>query len=161
MFARLRNMLVLTLLVWAMPLHAETCQPEMLDLRGPWGQARFMVEVADTDASRAQGLMYRASLAASQGMLFVYPEPGAPAFWMKNTLIPLDMLFITPAGIVQHVHAMARPHDLTPISGGDNVQLVLEIRGGMAAMMGIEAGSELRHPAVEPSIAVWPCRQDD
>jgi len=93
--------------------------------------------------------------------LFVYEEVGHPAFWMKNTLIPLDMLFITPQGIVQHVHPMARPHDLTPISGGEGVLLVLEIAGGMAALMGITPGSQLRHPSLEPTNAIWPCDEAD
>jgi uncharacterized membrane protein (UPF0127 family) len=90
-------------------------------------------------------------------MLFVYDAPGQPSFWMKNTLIPLDMLFIAPDGVVQHVHPMAVPGDLTLISGGDGVLGVLEVKGGMAAAIGIGAGAEVRHPAFDPEIAAWPC----
>ncbi len=132
------------------------CAPDRVDIRGDWGEARFTVEIADDDAERAQGLMHRDSLAAAQGMLFVYPWAGAPAFWMKNTLIPLDMLFVTPEGVVQHVHAKAQPGDLTPIRGGDGVIAVLEIKGGLAAAIGIGPGDELRHPAFGDS-AAWAC----
>ncbi|MCP5039138.1 MAG: DUF192 domain-containing protein [Rhodobacteraceae bacterium] len=149
------------LLLVAKPGIAQTCDVNTLDLRGSWGAARFAIEVADDDATRSRGLMFRTELAASQGMLFTYQEPGQPAFWMKNTLIPLDMLFITPEGIVQYVHSMAQPHDLSPISGGQGVLMVLEIRGGLAEMMGISPGSQLRHPALDQTIAVWPCNLAD
>jgi len=150
-------LLMLAVLAAGRAAGAEACRDDVLDLRGPWGQARFQVELADDPAERARGLMFRDSLAASAGMLFVYDSPGAPAFWMKNTLIPLDMLFITPEGVVQAVHSMARPGDLTPISGGQGVQYVLEIKGGLAKVMGIAPGSQLRHPAIDPARAAWPC----
>lgn len=132
------------------------CAFDRLDIRGAFGTARFTVEIADEPVEQAQGLMFRDSLASSQGMLFVYPRAGSPSFWMKNTLIPLDMLFITPEGVVQSVHAMAEPGDLTPVNGGSGVLAVLEIRGGLAAMMGIGPGAELRHPAFG-SNAAWAC----
>ena len=157
---RLANPLLILLSVLALvagPAGAESCAEEMLFMRGDWGQARFRIEIVDDDASRARGLMFRESIGASEGMLFVYPEPGQPAFWMKNTLIPLDMLFITPKGVVQYVHSNAIPGDLRPISGGQGVQYVLEIKGGMAALMGIDAGTELRHPRFDQAIAAWPC----
>jgi uncharacterized membrane protein (UPF0127 family) len=134
----------------------EVCAEGRVDIRGLWGSARFTVELADDPAERAQGLMYRTQLATSRGMLFVYPEPGEPKFWMKNTLIPLDMLFLTPEGRVQHVRENAIPGDLRPAGGGPGVIAVLEIRGGVARMMGIAPGDELRHPAFDPAIAAWP-----
>lgn len=136
---------------------AESCSPGAVDIRGPFGTAHFSVEIADDPAERAQGLMYRQSLPAAAGMLFVYPEPGAPAFWMKNTLIPLDMLFVTPAGVVQYVRHMAQPGDLRPVSGGPGVLAVLEVRGGMAAAIGIGPGAELRNRAFDGPTAAWPC----
>jgi uncharacterized membrane protein (UPF0127 family) len=132
------------------------CRPDLVEVRGPGGQARFAVEVADTDAERAKGLMFRETLPKSAGMLFVYPNPVRASFWMKNTLIPLDMVFADPAGRVTKVHAMAKPHDTTAIDGGAGVLAVLEINGGLAARMGIVPGSELRHPAFGAN-AVWPC----
>ncbi len=118
---------------------------------------RFSVEIADDEGERAEGLMNRETMAASKGMLFVYAAPRHVTFWMKNTLIPLDMLFVDPAGQVLQVHPMARPLDLTAIDGGKGVQFVLEINGGMAAQLGLKPGSVLRHPAIDQSRALWPC----
>jgi uncharacterized membrane protein (UPF0127 family) len=131
------------------------CREDQVELRWPGGQARFAVEVADDDAERAQGLMFRESMAQSAGMLFVFPDPRTVSFWMKNTLIPLDMVFADPTGRVTRVHANAVPGDETPISGGDGVQYVLEINGGLAARLGIVPGAELRHPSV--ANPAWPC----
>jgi uncharacterized membrane protein (UPF0127 family) len=77
-------------------------------------------------------------------------------FWMKNTLIPLDMIFADAAGRVTRVHAMAVPGDETPVEGGAGVQFVLEINGGLAERLGIAPGAELRHPAIGDG-AAWPC----
>lgn len=144
-------------LVAAGPALAE-CRDDRVELRGPWGTAAFTVEVADTNATRAQGLMHRASMPRFSGMLFVFePPPGPVSFWMENTLIPLDMLFIDQAGQVGHVHHEARPLDRTAIHGGEDVLYVLEINGGMARRLGIGPGSELRHPRIDPDLAAWPC----
>lgn len=136
---------------------ATTCSPDTVEIRGPFGEARFHVEIADDMAERALGLMNRESLPTSAGMLFIYEEAGAPAFWMKNTLIPLDMLFVTPEGVVQYIKAEAQPGDLSPVSGGEGVIAVLEIGGGLAAAIGIAPGAVLRHPAFDPALAAWPC----
>lgn len=133
------------------------CSDARVELRGEWGQARFSVEIADTDALRAQGLMNRETLPRSAGMLFIFESPTSPSFWMRNTLIPLDMIFVDPTGTVAHVHHNAIPHDTTPIPGGDNILMVLEINGGLSQAMGIDVGSELRHPRLEADMAVWPC----
>ncbi|MDP2739377.1 MAG: DUF192 domain-containing protein [Pseudorhodobacter sp.] len=148
-------------LVLALPsLAAAGCRPDTIELRSPAGTARFSVEVADTPAARAQGLMNRASLPRSAGMLFVYERPQHASFWMKNTLIALDMVFADAAGRVTRVQANARPLDETPIDGGPGVALVLEINGGLAARLGIAPGSELRHPALDQATAAWPCAPD-
>lgn len=133
------------------------CAPENVNLRGDWGQVRFSVEVADTPAERSKGLMNRASLPRSAGMLFIYEKPGSPAFWMRNTLIPLDMLFLDAAGRVTRIHENAVPRDETPIPGGDDVLAVLEINGGLARQLGITEGSAMRNPAFDQAIAAWPC----
>jgi uncharacterized protein len=136
---------------------AKDCAPDLLNIRGPWGTAQFAVEIADTEAERARGLMFRESLGSSEGMLFVYDKPHSPSFWMKNTLIPLDMLFITPEGAVQSVKDRAQPGDLTPVNGGDGVIAVLEIKGGMSMLLGIPPGDEIRSPFFDQDRAVWPC----
>lgn len=156
--AHLRAVLGVAVLLalWAVQATA-ACAPDRVDLRGAWGQARFSVEVVDTRETRAEGLMFRESLPRSAGMLFIYDAPTAPSFWMRNTLIPLDIIFIAPDGAISRVHHEAVPLDETPIPGGDNVLMVLEINGGLARQFGIAPGSELRHPRLDQGAALWPC----
>ncbi|WP_298835489.1 DUF192 domain-containing protein [uncultured Roseobacter sp.] len=151
----LRFAAVLVLL--AGPVAAQTCRDGTVYLRGDWGSARFTVEIADDRSERAQGLMHRESMPASAGMLFIYPAPQSLSFWMRNTLIPLDMIFIDPQGIVRHIHHRAVPLDETPIPGGRGLTHVLEINGGMSKALGITVGSQVRHPSFEHSDAIWPC----
>jgi uncharacterized membrane protein (UPF0127 family) len=137
------------------------CAPDRVDVRGAGGgMATFAVELADDVQERSQGLMFRESMAADAGMLFVYPAPQRAMFWMKNTLIPLDMIFVGENGKVLTVHEGAVPHDETPIDGGQGVKLVLELNAGVARSAGITPGAELRHPAVDNALAVWPCKAD-
>lgn len=131
------------------------CRPDTLYVRGDFGKARFTVDVAKSSEERAKGLMHVESMPTSKGMLFVYPVPQPVAFWMKNTLIPLDMIFADSRGVVVNVHSNAEPGDLTSIPGGNDVQFVLEINGGLAKMLGIGEGAELRHPAIRRG--AWPC----
>lgn len=136
---------------------ADDCRNDLVQIRGPWGQAQFSVEIADTPQARARGLMERQLLPRGAGMLFVYDSPQPAAFWMKNTLIALDMLFADESGRVTKVHHMAQPGDLSTIDGGRAVRAVLEIGGGLARRYGIEAGSDLRHPVFAGAPAAWPC----
>jgi uncharacterized membrane protein (UPF0127 family) len=136
---------------------AGECRENLAALRGDWGQAQFTIEVADTNAERSKGLMNRLSMPKSAGMLFVYPRPKTAGFWMKNTLIPLDMIFMDRTGTVQHIHHRAQPGDLQPKFGGDNIQYVLEINGGLAEQMGMAPGTQLRHPAIPEDRAAWAC----
>lgn len=118
--------------------------------------AGFNIELADDPKERSLGLMNRKSLPQSAGMLFAYEKPQAVSFWMRNTLIPLDMIFMDATGRVTHIHENAIPLDETGIPGGDDVQYVLEINGGLARRLGVEVGSELRHPVIGEA-AAWPC----
>ena len=137
---------------------AETaCRENRLQLRWDTGAESFSVEVADDTAERARGLMFRETLDLGAGMLFVYDTPHHPQFWMKNTLIPLDIIFADMAGIVTRVHANAVPGDLTPIDGGEGVGFVLEINAGLAERLGIGPGAEFRHPAISADQTAWPC----
>jgi len=133
------------------------CTPGSLDLRWPGGQAHFTVEVAADQAAREKGLMFREHMASSAGMIFVYQAPNHARFWMKNTLIPLDMIFADETGLVTVVHSDAIPQDLTPIDGGEGVMYVLEINGGLAKRIGIAAGAEMRFDLIDPSKALWSC----
>lgn len=136
---------------------AEECRSDSVSLKGDWGSARFSVEVADDPAEQAQGLMHRTSMPMGAGMYFVNERPRSTSFWMRNTLIPLDMLFIDAQGVVKHIHHNAVPLDETPIPGGDDILTVLEINGGLAARLGIKVGSLVRHPAHQSYAPAWPC----
>jgi uncharacterized protein len=135
------------------------CSSDRVDLRWSGGGETFAVELADDPEERARGLMFREAMDPAAGMLFVYESPRRAQFWMKNTLIPLDMIFADGTGLVTHVHSNAIPGDLTPIDGGPGVVFVLEINGGLAESLGIAPGAELRHPAILSGTAVWPCEQ--
>lgn len=148
--------LSLALMLLAGPA-AAACTPDEVELRWDGGHAGFVVEIADTEAERAQGLMHRASLPHDAGMLFVFERPQRVSFWMKNTLIPLDMLFVSADGTVERIKEMAAPEDETPIPGGTDVEFVLEINGGQAKQLGIAAGAVMRYSAIADRVAKWPC----
>lgn len=131
------------------------CSTDEIWLRGEFGTARFSVEIADTAETRSRGLMFVEQMPRSQGMLFVYPQERPLAFWMKNTLIALDIIFADAKGQVVSVAANAIPHDETPLHSLGDAQFVLEINAGLAAQLGIRPGVEMRHPRIED--AAWPC----
>jgi uncharacterized membrane protein (UPF0127 family) len=112
------------------------------------GDFAFTVEIADTNEERALGLMHRATLAPDAGMLFDYHTEQLTAFWMQNTLIPLDMIFIGADGIVKTIHVNARPMDTTSIPSEVPVRFVLEIPGGRSTEIGLKVGDRMEHPRV-------------
>jgi uncharacterized membrane protein (UPF0127 family) len=118
---------------------------EALEIVTSKGRARFQVEIAATPAEQKRGLMFRESLAPDRGMLFTYAKPQPAAFWMKNTLIPLDIIYIAPNGRVLSIARNARPHDETPIASGGMILGVLEIAGGRAAQLGVLPGDRVVH----------------
>ncbi|WP_085796384.1 DUF192 domain-containing protein [Falsiruegeria litorea] len=136
---------------------AATCQADAVTLKNDQAEIRFSIELAQTPEERSRGLMFREHLPARAGMLFVFEHPQRVAFWMKNTLIPLDMIFVDRTGTVTHVHQGAIPGDETPIPGGDQVYSVLEINAGLAARYGISNGTVLRHKVFSNGPAAWPC----
>ncbi|MEO8244730.1 MAG: DUF192 domain-containing protein [bacterium] len=143
--------------VWGAAASA-ACAPDTVELRTLAGNViRFSAELAATEAERELGLMNRDKMASSAGMLFAYPEPHHVYFWMKNTLIPLDMVFANAEGRVTAVHSDAVPLDETPIDGGDGVRYVLEINGGLARKLGLVPGTVLRSAMLDQSASVWPC----
>ncbi len=144
--------LMLPMAAWA------ECSDGSVDIRlAGGGAARFTIELADDPAERARGLMFREQMPRSSGMLFLYERSQHAVFWMKNTLIPLDMIFADATGLVTHVHANAIPHDETGIDGGPDVLAVLEINGGLAKKLAITPGAMIRHPGLEQSTALWAC----
>jgi uncharacterized membrane protein (UPF0127 family) len=104
----------------------------------------FKIWIADTEARREQGLMFVKSLPADQGMLFIFDAPQRISMWMKNTLIPLDMVFIASDGRVESVTANTKPMSEKIISSKGMVQTVLELKGGVAAQRGIREGAVVK-----------------
>lgn len=96
------------------------------------------VEIADTVESRTIGLMFRQSLADDAGMLFIFDDVAPRAFWMKNTLIPLDMVFLRPDGSIINIAENAIPHDETGVPSAEPARAVLEIKGGQAQKLGLK-----------------------
>jgi uncharacterized membrane protein (UPF0127 family) len=147
------------LALWAptAPAAAQGCRAEVVELRGDWGQARLRVELALTPAEQARGLMFREEMARMAGMLFVYDGAREVGFWMRNTLIPLDMIFVGEDGVVTRVHEGAVPGDETVIPSQGPVRAVLEVNAGLAADLGVGPGTELRSPVMPQDAAAWPC----
>ncbi|MFZ4606285.1 MAG: DUF192 domain-containing protein [Caulobacter sp.] len=109
------------------------------------GTVAFKVEIADSDAEREQGLMYRTTLPADGGMLFIWDRAAPRAFWMRNTYIPLDILYIGANGRIISIAANAQPFDETPIPSRGDAKAVLELAGGRAAQLGIDLGDQVHH----------------
>ena len=147
-------------LLFASPLAAFECSDGRLALEWDGGAVEFNVDVADDEEERAQGLMFVESMPRFTGMLFVYPEPQRfIAFWMRNTLIPLDMLFFDEKGILHKIHENAVPLDETSIPGGEGIQYVLEINGGLSERLRIKEGAVLVSPAIDQTTALRPCEK--
>jgi uncharacterized protein len=107
------------------------------------GPHKFTIELATTPAQQAQGLMFRRSLAPDAGMLFDFGVSQRTAFWMKNTLIPLDMLFVAQDGRITGIHARAVPETTDPIPSPGKVRAVIELNGGTADRLGIKPGDRV------------------
>jgi uncharacterized membrane protein (UPF0127 family) len=110
------------------------------------GDVQVQAEIVDTPETIERGLMFRKSLGPNEGMLFVFEQAGFYPFWMKNTLIPLDMVFIAGDGTIKHVHANAVPLSTDAIPSQFPVRAVLEINGGSARLLGIKPGDKVKHP---------------
>jgi uncharacterized membrane protein (UPF0127 family) len=120
---------------------------ETLSIATQAGQRQtFRVEVARNDADRAQGLMFRRSMPADQGMLFDFGRVEPVSMWMQNTYLPLDMLFIRADGTIARIAANTEPLSTRTISSGEPVLSVLELNAGMAAKLGIKPGDRVEHP---------------
>ncbi|MEX1660640.1 DUF192 domain-containing protein [Thioclava sp. 15-R06ZXC-3] len=136
---------------------APQCRDDLAIVSQNGQLSQFNVEIADTPAARAQGLMGRPHMPSSAGMLFVYPTARDVSFWMHDTLLGLDIIYIDAAGRVVHIARNAKPMDDTPLPSGAPVQFVLEINGGLAARLGIKEGALLAHPRIDQARAAFPC----
>ncbi len=152
------SILAIGLYAFAPGIAYAKCSLDKARLIWQGGSATFKVEVRDTFESRAEGLMHRESLPKFAGMLFIYDRPQTVGFWMRNTLIPLDMLFFDETGTLVRVHENAVPLDETVINGGTNIQYVLEVNAGLSSKLGIKKGAKMEHPDVAADFAEWPCK---
>ena len=146
-----RNLVALVLaFAFATPAAAQnpTARFEKSDLTIESGgkRHRFTVEFADNDERRTLGLMHRRQMAADAGMLFDFKRDGQVSMWMRNTVLPLDMLFVDRDGIVRKIHQRAVPFSETVISSDAPVRAVLELNGGTASRLGLKPGDRLDHP---------------
>jgi len=132
------------------PAHC-TGQPEIkplqpLEISTSKGPAKFMVEFADTEKTREYGLMCRKLVAPDRGMLFDFKGPvDNVAFWMRNTLIPLDIIYIRPDGTVLSIARNVPPLNESPVPAGGRIRAVLELASGRAAQLGILPGDRIVH----------------
>lgn len=120
-------------------------QSELVIVTSGKGPQRFTVELAENDQSRARGMMFRQSMAPDAGMLFDFKQEQMASFWMRNTLIPLDMIFIKADGTILNIHQRAIPRDETGINSAGPVRAVLEVNGGTASRLGIRPGDRVQH----------------
>jgi hypothetical protein len=118
---------------------------EQLVITTSKGPVTFDVEVMRTDEERAKGLMYRRYMPEQRGMLFDFKAPGPVAMWMKNTYIPLDMVFIRQDGTIARIAEDTEPHSTRTIASGEDVIAVLELNAGATARAGIKPGDRVQH----------------
>ena len=162
-----RNRPVATALLLLTMMSAVTAQPAVAALEPaacaqdvalfmtPDGARAVRVEIADDPQERARGLMFRESLPADTGMLFLYETPRESSFWMKNTYLPLDIVFMDARGVIRYIHRNARPLDETPIPGAlagdpDPLRLaILEVAAGEADRLGLATGQPMAYPALD------------
>jgi uncharacterized protein len=145
-----RHLVALALLFLAFPACAlETFTTSELTIVTAGGPQKFKIELALSDAQMEQGLMFRRSLAPDAGMLFDFKRPVPVTMWMKNTLIPLDMVFLDAGGRVVDIHERAVPQSLDQIAAKAPARYVVELNGGTAARLGIRPGDRVTSPYFE------------
>ena len=142
--------LFLTLFTALLQVSACNAQPQVTIAKKEGGELTFQVEVADTPAKRELGLQYRRDLAVDRGMIFLFPGESEHSFWMKNTPIPLDMIFIDRDRKIVGIVEQAAPFSMDSRSVPGASQFVLEINGGLAERYGIKAGDSVRFRGLSP-----------
>jgi len=144
---RVFSAFVLALTLLAGPAPAEETSELWIETAAG-ARYRFEVELATTPEQQSQGLMHRTEMAADAGMLFLF-EPERPvSFWMKNTLISLDILFVAADGKIVNIGERTEPLSTASVPSDGPVRVVLEINGGLSAMLGIGPGDKIDHPAI-------------
>ncbi|MFC3051346.1 DUF192 domain-containing protein [Kordiimonas pumila] len=140
---------VIALLIWAGSSSAaalsESASSLTIETANQHEVHHFTVELALSNSQRIQGLMYRTELGSDQGMLFIFPDTDMRSFWMRNTLIPLDIIFLKSDGTIINIIENAEPETETPRRSEAPAKAVLEIAGGHSAKLGLSAGDIVRH----------------
>jgi len=124
-------------------------QKNIIFVKTKFSNTQFVVELAKTPEQRQKGLMGRSSLKAQSGMLFLYESPRYVSFWMKNTVISLDVIFLSATGQILKIYHNAKPDSLEIMSAGENVSAVLEINGNLAQTIKLEIGDCVKHEYFE------------
>lgn len=147
----IRNFFILLFILplaacWEKPVGVQFEDYEQLFVRNAEGdEHQFTVILAVTQQQQTQGLMHVTDLAEDAGMLFVFNKEAERSFWMKNTYIPLDIIFVRKDGAIHHIHENAKPGDLTSIRSQGPVAAVLEINAGLSQKLGFSKGDEVKH----------------
>ena len=142
-----RHLIVLALLLVALPAWAlEHFSTSELTIHTAGAARKFTIELALTDAQMEQGLMFRPSMPADHGMLFDFKAPTKVMMWMKNTIIPLDMLFLDEHGKVIDIHENAKPYSTDVIAAAAPARYVIELNGGTVARLRIKPGDQVTSP---------------
>ncbi|MEX3009172.1 DUF192 domain-containing protein [Hoeflea sp. TYP-13] len=145
---RVRVLAALLILLFSAGLAAATSEFNRLDIVTRTGTHSFFVELALTDQDRATGLMHREKMDENAGMLFRFDSVQPVLMWMKNTLLPLDMIFIRPDGTVADIHYNAVPHSEQIIRSSEPVLYVLEVNAGVAGKIDLRRGDQIIHPII-------------
>ncbi len=144
---------LLALLALCFTMTACQAQPKVIIATQEGREIAFEVEIADTPAKRELGLQYRRELPADRGMIFLFPHEAEQTFWMKNTPIPLDMIFINSDRRIIGIAEQAVPFSLDPRSVGRASRFVLEVNGGLSKRYGIQAGDSVRFQGISAESA--------
>ena len=143
-----RFFLALSLFALVSLAQAQELQKNEITIFNKHGEKyQFIVDVAESEEDKARGLMYRKTLNVNSGMLFLHQRESPQLMWMKNTLIPLDMLFIDKTGKITRIVERTIPRSLNTISSRGKVLAVLELRGGTVSKLGIKTGDKVKHSA--------------
>jgi uncharacterized protein len=157
MRVRFLSMLIVFLIPSFALAELPDCPPDELRILAPDGseRVRYRVNIADSPEKRERGLMFVEGMPEDEGMVFLFEKPAEVGFWMRNTLIPLDLIFIDRTGRVVKVHPDAIPHDETLIWSDSPVVGVLEVNGGQAGLHGVVPGDLAGSPYF-PAMCNWP-----
>src|SRR6201998_3951827 len=141
--------MIASLFIFAAGAQLQRFATSELTIVSATGPHRFTVEVAETPAQMEQGLMFRRTMAPDAGMLFDYKQPTVATMWMRNTLIPLDMLFVDAKGRIVNIQPRTIPPSHHLIAAAAPVRAVIELNGGTAGRLGIVPGDQVVHPIFE------------